>query len=275
MATDEHELTVLQWRTERMERLRTNERSWLGLVGLYWLKEGKNTFGSGPSCAFLLPAPAPALAGVFHFVNGEVTVTPEPGVEITCNGDELPSRALLDDQQEQPDFLRMGRFILVVLNRGESTLVRVWDADHPARAEFTGLNFYPYRPEYRVLARYEGYAPFKMVRQKDIIGEVSDFKMIGYITFQLGGREHRLDVEDAGDGFFVAFRDATNSKATYPGGRYMLTGKPENGWVMIDFNKAYNMPCAYTLYATCTLPPTDNRLAIPIEAGEQKYKDDH
>lgn len=256
-------------------RLRTNERSWLGLAGLYWLKEGRNTFGSDPSCSFVLPAPAPALAGAFHFVNGEVTVTSEPGVEMTCNGGDLPSRGLLDDQQEQPDFLGMGRFILVLLKRGESTLVRVWDIEHPARAEFTGLNFYAYKPEYRVVAKYVGYAPFKLVRQKDIIGEVSDFKMIGYVTFQWEGKEHRLDVEDAGDGFFVAFRDATNSKTTYPGGRYMLTGKPEDGQVVIDFNKAYNMPCAYTLYATCTLPPMENRLSIPIEAGEQKYKDDH
>ncbi|MFZ5881150.1 MAG: DUF1684 domain-containing protein [Chloroflexota bacterium] len=275
MTTDEHELAVLKWREERAERLRTNERSWLGLVGLYWLKEGDTSFGSGPSCGFLLPTPAPAQAGVFHFSKGEVRLTPEPGVEITCNGGDLPSRALLDDQQEQPDFLRMGRFILVVLKRGESTLVRVWDAEHPARAEFAGLNFHPYKPEYRVTARYEGYAPFKLVRQKDIIGEVSDFKMIGFVTFQLGGKEHRLDVEDAGDGLFVAFRDASNAKTTYPGGRYMLTGKPENGQVVIDFNKAFNMPCAYTLYATCTLPPQENRLSVPVDAGEQKYKDDH
>lgn len=258
-----------------MERLRTNERSWLGLAGLFWLKDGDNSFGSDPACSFVLPASAPNRAGVFHFEKGAVTVAAEPGVEMTCNGDSLPSRALLDDQQEHPDFLRVGSFILVVLIRGESTLVRVWDVNHPARAEFQGLNFYPYKPEYRVVAKYEGYAPFKLVSQKDIIGEVSDFKMIGYVTFQWDGREQRLDVEDAGDGLFVAFRDATNSKKTYPGGRYMLTGKPENGQVLIDFNKAYNMPCAYTLYATCTLPPMENRLSIPIEAGEQIYKDDH
>ncbi|MBI5297100.1 MAG: DUF1684 domain-containing protein [Chloroflexi bacterium] len=275
MATDEHELAVLKWREERMERLRTNERSWLGLAGLFWLKDGDNSFGSDPACSFVLPASAPNRAGVFHFEKGAVTVTAESGVEMTCNGDSLPSRALLDDQQEHPDFLRVGSFILVVLIRGESMLVRVWDVNHPARAEFQGLNFYPYKPEYRVVAKYEGYAPFKLVSQKDIIGEVSDFKMIGYVTFQWDGRQQRLDVEDAGDGLFVAFRDATNSKKTYPGGRYMLTGKPENGQVLIDFNKAYNMPCAYTLYATCTLPPMENRLSIPIEAGEQIYKDDH
>lgn len=275
MLTNEHELAVMKWREERELRLRSNEKSWLVLSGLHWLKEGANTFGSDPDCAFVLPVSAPKHAGTFMFGDGAVTVRVEAGVEMTCNEGEVPSRALLDDQQENPDFLRMGQFIFVVLKRGTSTLIRVWDIDHPARAEFSGLNFYPYKPEYRMVARYEGYAPFKLVRQKDIIGETYDNKMLGQVIFTQGGKEYRLDAEDAGDGLFIAFRDATNAKTTYAGGRYLLTDKPENGQVIIDFNRAYNMPCAYTMYATCGLPSNENRLQIPIEAGEQKYKDDH
>ncbi len=265
----------MNWREERAERLRTNQQSWLGLAGLFWLKEGANTFGSDPGCNFVLPASAPKRAGVFYFKDGLVTAQAEPKVKITCNEGELPSGALRDDQQDEPDFLSVGRLILVVIKRGESTLIRVWDIDHPLRKAFSGLNFYPYKPEYRLAAKYTGYAPFKIVRQKDIIGEINDSKMIGYATFQWEGKEYRLEAEDAGDGLFVAFRDKTNATTTYAGGRYMATEKPQDGQVVIDFNKAYNMPCAYTLYATCTLPHLDNRLPIPIEAGEQKYQDDH
>ena len=275
MSNNEHELAVMKWREEREERLRTSERSWLVLVGLFWLKEGANSFGSDPACDFVLPPSAPQKAGAFHFKDGQVTLKLEPGVTASCNDGELPARPLLDDQQEQPDFLRMGQLILVVLKRGTSTLIRVWNVDHPARAEFSGLNFYPYKPEYRIVAKYEGYAPFKMVRQKDIIGETYDNKMLGQVVFTRDGKEYRLDAEDAGDGLFIAFRDATNAKTTYAGGRYLLTDKPENGQVVVDFNRAYNMPCAYTMFATCGLPPAENRLPISVEAGEQKYKDDH
>jgi uncharacterized protein (DUF1684 family) len=163
-----------------------------------------------------------------------------------------------------------------VLRRGHSTLVRLWDIDHPARKEFSGLNFYPYKPEYRLEARYDGYAPYKLVKQQDIIGEVHDTKMIGCVTFAWQGKEVRLDAEDAGTGgLFIAIRDETNGKTTYAGGRYLLTDRPENGKVILDFNKVYNMPCAYTVYATCGLPTPGNRLPFAIEAGEMKYKDDH
>jgi uncharacterized protein (DUF1684 family) len=122
---------------------------------------------------------------------------------------------------------------------------------------------------------YTGYAPFKIIQQKDIIGEVSDRKMIGYATFDWQGKQFRLDAEDGGNGLFIAFRDQTNLESTYAGGRYLLTEKPQDGRVVLDFNKAYNMPCAYTLYATCGLPTLNNRLPIPIEAGEKKYANDH
>jgi uncharacterized protein (DUF1684 family) len=276
MSKRDFEAEVMQWRAERAERLRTSEKSWLGLAGLYWLKEGDNTFGSDPKCDFVLPASAPKKAGVFQFKYSLVYLKAEKGVAMTCNGGALPSEALNDDQKENPDFLELGSLILVVLRRGHSTLVRLWDIDHPARKEFSGLNFYPYKPEYRLEARYDGYAPYKLVKQQDIIGEVHDTKMIGCVTFAWQGKEVRLDAEDAGTGgLFIAIRDETNGKTTYAGGRYLLTDRPENGKVILDFNKVYNMPCAYTVYATCGLPTPGNRLPFAIEAGEMKYKDDH
>jgi|WetSurMetagenome_2_1015567.scaffolds.fasta_scaffold17235_3 uncharacterized protein len=275
MPNNELEASVLKWREERTERLRTNEKSWLNLAGLFWLKEGENTFGSDPACNFVLPPDTPKKAGTFIFADGQVTVRAEPEVQITRNHSQLPSQPLRDDQQDDPDYLFLSHYILVVIVRGGSTLIRLWDIDNPARKAFTGLNFYPYRPEYCFTAKYTGYAPYKTVMTEDIIGEVHDSRMIGYAIFEWEGKKYRLDAEDGGDGLFFAFRDKTNAKTTYAGGRYLVTEKPQNEEVVIDFNRAYNMPCAYALYATCGLPSTDNHLPIPIEAGEKKYADDH
>src|SRR5512133_3435212 len=115
------EADILKWREERAARLRDNEKSWLGLAGLYWLKEGNNTFGSDRSCDFVLPPSAPQQAGIFKFKSGDVTLEAAPNVKITCNGVELPQRILLDDQEDEPDFLFLDNFILVVIKRGKST----------------------------------------------------------------------------------------------------------------------------------------------------------
>jgi uncharacterized protein (DUF1684 family) len=277
MATTENEfeIDVMKWREERVERLRTSEKSWLGLAGLFWLKEGNNTFGSDRSCNFVLPSTAPKKAGVFNLKNDLVTIRPDLNVKISCNGGDLPHRPLRDDQQDEPDFLYLANLIMVVIKRGKSTLIRLWDIDHPLRKAFSGLNFFPYKPEYRITAQYTGYEPFKLVRQEDIIGETHDTKMIGTAFFEWEGKQFRLDAEDGGDGLFIAFKDKTNLDATYAGGRYLQTEKPQNGQVVLDFNKAYNMPCAYTLYATCTLATPENRLPIAIEAGEKKFQDRH
>ncbi len=276
MATKNYEAEVLEWREERAKRLRDTEKSWLGLAGLYWLKEGNNTFGSDPKSNFVFPASAPRKAGVFVFKNNQVTIKAEPGVTMTCNEGELPRRPLCDDQQDNPDFIRFGSLIMVVIKRGNSTLIRLWDIEHPLRKTFSGLNFFPYQPEYRLVAQYTGYAPYKLVRQEDIIGEIQEAKMLGTVTFELAGKSYSLDAEDGGEGqLFIAFKDQTNAKTTYAGGRYLLTGKLDHGQVVLDFNQAYNMPCAYTLYATCTLSTPENRLPIAIEAGEKKYQEQH
>ena len=271
MANNEFEAAVLKWREERAERLRTNEKSWLGLAGLFWLKEGKNTFGNASTCDFVLPNCTARKAGAFIFKGGQVSVEVEPGVKVTCNGEAIPSRPLQDDETDKPDFLLVDHLILVLIRRGESTLIRAWDIDHPLRKNFKGLNFFPYKPEFRLLAKYNGYAPYKIVKQEDIIGEIRDRKMLGYVTFQLDGNEYRLDAEDGGEGLFIAFRDKTNGATTYAGGRYLLTEKLDKDQVVIDFNRSYNMACAYTVYAACDLSTPENRLPIAIEAGEMKY----
>jgi len=83
--------------------------------------------------------------------------------------------------------------------------------------------------------------------------------MIGIAIFEWEGKQYSLDAEDAGDGLFIAFKAKNNAYTTYAGGRYLQTERPQNGQVVLDFNKAFNMPCSYTLYATCTLATPENR----------------
>ncbi len=272
---DPIESAVLKWREERAEFLRTQKKSWLCLAALYWPKSGSNTFGSDPACDFVLPSGAPRQAGILHFKSDQVRLEAAPGVEMNCNGGPLPYGPLRDDQQDEPDYIYFGRFVLVVLQRGSATLIRLWDAECSNQKAFSGLNFYPYKPEFRIQAKYFGYAPCKFVKQSDIIGEIVETKMIGYVTFKMSGKNCRLEVEDAGDGLFIAFRDETNAKTTYAGGRYLVTEKPQGDLLTIDFNRAFNPPCAYTIFATCVLPPPENIIHFPLEAGEKKYKDDH
>ena len=271
MTIDANVAAVMKWREDRLERLRSNEKSWFGLAGLFWLKEGENTFGSDPTCEIVLPSPAPKRAGVFNFQDSLVTVTMAPGVKLTHNGGNPPLRPLRDDQQDDPDYLYLSRWIFVVIKRGASTLIRMWDIEHPERKALTGLNFYPYGPGYRLIAEYTGYASSKVVRTEDKIGEIHDNQMIGFITFDWEGKKYRLDAEAEEDGLFITFRDKTAGVTTYGGGRFLRTDRPQNGQVVVDFNKAYNMPCAYTPYATCSMPCQENQLPIPIEAGEKKY----
>ena len=192
---------------------------------------------------------------------------------MTCNGKTPPTRPLRNDTEENPDFLEMGRLIFVVLLRAKFLLVRVWDRENPARLDFKGLNWFPYNHEYCVTARYTPYAPFVSIQREDIIGVTHERKLVGQAEFQ--GQEITLEAEEADEGLFFSFSDKTSGDATYPGGRYLISEKPEEGHVVIDFNKAYNMPCAYVVYATCGLPILANRLDIPIEAGEMKFKEEH
>jgi uncharacterized protein len=274
-ARRQRETDVLKWREERAKRLKENEKSWFGLIGLFWLDKGENTFGSDPTNKFILPPFAPKKAGSFFCTGDQVTIKPAPDVEITCNGGPLPTQPLHNDMEEHPDFLEMGRLVFVVLLRGKSLLIRVWDRENPARLEFKGLNWYPYNPEFCVTARYTPYAPFVAVQREDIIGVTHERKLLGQASFNLKGQQVTLEAEEGEEGLFFSFSDKTSGDTTYPGGRYLISEKPEEGHVLIDFNKAYNMPCAYVVYATCGLPILANRMDIPIEAGEKKFKDEH
>jgi uncharacterized protein len=255
-AATSYQTEIEQWRRNREEGLK-RDGGWLSVAGLFWLHEGANPFGKDPANEIALPD-GPAKAGAFELHNGKVTVKMDGATK------ELWPDSL--------DVAKVGRLSLFVIKRSEKYGIRLKDPESEYRREFKGIESYPAKEEYRVTAKWVA-APQKMPIL-NIIGQTESVDSPGYAVFQLHGHEYHLrpylETADAKELFYV-FRDQTSAKETYGAGRFFYSGMPENGSVVIDFNKAYNPPCAFTPYATCPLPPPENKLDVRIEAGEKKY----
>jgi uncharacterized protein len=264
------------FRKERVDSLK-KEDGWLTLVGLYWLKPGENRFGSDPGNPVILPrGKAPAVAGVLTREGDQVRVTVEPGVALTANGKEITPGVpteLKVDAEGKPTLLQLGSLNFFVIKRGDRLGVRIKDKESPALASFKGLDAYPIRPEWRVVARFEPYKD-KKIAIANILGQVDDNPSPGAVVFDWQGKTYRIDALEGSPegGLFLLFGDKTNGKETYGAGRFLDTDPPKDGKVVVDFNTAYNPPCAFTAFATCPLPPAQNKLAVAIEAGEKDFK---
>jgi uncharacterized protein (DUF1684 family) len=254
---------VQQWRDQRRARL-TSEDGWLALVGLYWLHEGVNDI--------TLPVHPPATAR-FVLQNGRVTLPPNPQL-----GVQSPMVLRDDTDPSGPTIVRAGTLNFQAIKRadvkGDRFGIRVKDSENEARKNFKGLDYFPVNPAFRVQAHFELYQPAKKIPITNVLGMTSDETSPGALVFTLGGKSWRIDpiLEQGEKDLFIIFKDATSGKETYGAARYMYAHPPDaNGNTVVDFNKAYNPPCVFTPYATCPLPPPQNRLPIRIEAGEKKY----
>jgi uncharacterized protein (DUF1684 family) len=258
------------WRLDREKQLKA-EGGWLTVTGLFWLKPGVNSFGAGASNDIVLPSPAPPQAGSLVLDSGRITVAVLPGVPVTLGGNPVTRMQLRSDAGgAAPDVLALGALTLQVIERGGRLAVRLNDGNSAARREFKGLTWYPVNPEYRVTARFTPYdQPVTMI-VPSIIGVDERMASPGFVSFELAGKRLRLDpiLEPGEARLFFIIRDATSGRTTYGGGRFLYADPPKDGRVVLDFNKAQSPPCAFTPYATCPLPPPQNRLPISIEAGE-------
>jgi uncharacterized protein (DUF1684 family) len=264
--------SVLHQRAERDKHMIVNPLNWLALCGLFWLEEGENSFGSGPSNRIVLPESLPARAGVFTLMEKNVYLT-QYFEGLTINGKRHEVRALLSDRDGNPDTIAVGSISLRILQRGDRFLVRAWDRDSQAVKDFKGLKYYPVKPEYCVTASYTAYDPPMQRKTFDVIGSERVSEFPGWVKFTLDGNPYRLEAEDSDDELLLNFTDLTKLDDTYPGGRYITVPKPTSSEITLDFNLAINWPCAYTSFATCPLPPSENRLGVRIEAGELRYHD--
>jgi len=265
---------IEQWRAKREERLKA-DGGWLTVAGLFWLHEGDNSVGSDPGSDVLLPeGSAPAKAGTIEFHGGKAVIAMDPAAGATVRGEPIGSMELKADTSGSPDVVSLGSLTFYVIQRGDRYGIRMKDLNSRFRKEFTRLGWFPVKESYRVTARFVPHDTPAEISVPNILGTVEKMPSPGYVEFAIDGRPQRLDpvIEDPADPvLFFIFKDATNGKETYAPGRFLYAEMPADGKVVLDFNKAYNPPCVFTPYATCPLPPEQNRLAIPIEAGELMY----
>ena len=272
---EEYEKSILKWRQEVDGNLR-RENGWLALAGLFWLRKGINDIGSAPNSDILLPSRAPAKLGTFMFDGNNVTLNVELDTPVEVNDVQTKIARLDTDEEDVPSFITFGDMRMVVVRRSKGVGIRLWDNTREERRTFPPREWYPVKEEFHIPATYTRYKQMKIVKMPDILGAVQDEPIHGYVTFEINGKKHELIASEEPDHrLFIQFMDLTNGNSTYPSGRYHYTDAyEERGPFFIDFNKAYNLPCAFTEYATCTFPPQENHLKIAIEAGEI-YKPHH
>ena len=272
------------WRAEREKEIAAPD-GWLTLIALEWLKPGVNSFGSGPDNQVRINAKAPAHVGLLT-VSGKTVqlLSPASGFPPDLLLDGKPAReGLLSADDDHPSTLTWHGLSLIVLPRGGRYALRVKDADAPARAQFHGLRWYAPDLHFAVEARWTPNSPPHTLRIPTAIGTILDLAAPGVAEFTINGKTLRLEpvLESPQDKtLFFILRDTTSQSTTYQAGRFLRTefpdrGLAEPGTVILDFNQLYNPPCAYTPYATCPLPPDQNRLPVALEAGEQRYADSH
>jgi uncharacterized protein (DUF1684 family) len=264
-----YEGSIYAWRADREARLKAEE-GWLSLSGLFWLDEGENKVGSRVGDRVQLPPGFPESAGTLLRNGSSVTFRALGGSGVRLNGRAAPPVAALQtDKSGKPDVLEIGRLRLHVIERGAKLGVRMKDPESEARTHFRGLDWFPVKEEWRVDAKFIS-RPRKVVFDAQA-GDRQEYDSPGYVEWSRAGQTLRLTpVIEEGQLFFV-FRDATSGKSTYGAARFIYAEMPKDGRVTVDFNKAYNPPCVFTPYATCPLPPRENRLPVAVEAGEKMY----
>jgi len=270
MANEDYINSIKKWHEERETILR-RENGWLALSGLFWLRKGTNLVGADPECDILLPKRAPLKMGTFEFDGNNVTLNIDADISVEVNGTVTRSALLDTDEDDIPSFITFNDIRMVVVRRSKGVGIRVWDNTRDVRRTFPPRDWYPVKEEYRIPATYTRYGQMRIVKMPDILGAVQDEQIHGYVSFELHGQGYELIASELPDHrLFIQFMDLTNGHPTYPSGRYYYTDAYEEGKpFFIDFNKAYNLPCAFTDYATCTFPPPENHLKVAIEAGER------
>jgi uncharacterized protein (DUF1684 family) len=260
------------WRAQRVERLKA-PGGWLSLIGLHWLKDGANSVGSAKGNDIVL-AKGPAKLGTITLKDGKATIALDAKAGATIDGKPAQAAELLDDAHEHPTTVAFGSASFHVIDRNGKKALRVKDSEAKTRTGFKGIDYFPIDPSWRVEAKFEEFKPAHSLEIPTVLGTVDKMTVPGKVTFTRDGKNYTLlpvlETADAKELWFI-FADRTSGKETYGAARFLYADLPKDGKVTVDFNKAYNPPCAFTPYATCPLAPPENRLDLRVTAGEKKY----
>ncbi|MFT4603602.1 MAG: hypothetical protein ACI9W4_000317 [Rhodothermales bacterium] len=268
-----HEADIQAWRAWRLADL-TSEDSWLTLIGYHWVGAVPVSVGSAERASITLPR-GPQLVGTFFQSDGALLFEAKEGVTVIADSVTLAEAVPVFNPDGSAVIFRVEAMSWLVRDFQDRLAVRVRDNRALLRTEFPGIEHYPVNSEWRLHARYEPYDPPKRFPVAIFTGGDDLEESPGRVIFEAAGTEYSLDVTDTSDtGYFVIFADDTNGNGSYPAGRYVWFDKPvgaRSGPVVLDFNKAYNPPCAFTEYATCPLPPRSHRIAAEVDAGELTF----
>jgi uncharacterized protein (DUF1684 family) len=271
------EKDVMDWRSARVARLRKPD-GWLSLVGLHWVEPGVHQVGMANANDIQLRT-GPAKLGTLTLKDGKATLKPDPAAGVTIDGKPVTGEvALLSDattDEKGPTIVSFnkGTANFQVIERSGRFALRVKDANAPTRTGFVGIDYFDADPAWRFNARFEPHPKGKTIQIASVINTIDPMVNSGTVSFQKDGKTYKLEVIDEGDGaLFLIYSDRTNGKTTYGAGRFLYAEPVKNGMTVVDFNKSYNPPCVFTHYATCPLPPPENRLDLTINAGEKSYR---
>lgn len=277
-AADDYAQQIEAWRAARVERLKA-PGSWLSLVGLHWLAPGENTVGSAADNRIVF-AKGPAHLGTVTLApDNTVTLKLLPDTGATIDGKPGTTAVLIDDGQADAEAtnVQVGTLAFHLIERGGRRALRATDTEAETRTHFLGLESFPTDASWRIEARWEPFDAPRTLDMANVIGAIEHQPVTGRAVFERNGQRYALTpIKDGNEpGLFFVFADKTSGKQTYFGARFLKAEAPKDGKVTLDFNKAYNPPCAFTPYATCLLAPAENRLKLAVTAGELKYRGSH
>jgi uncharacterized protein (DUF1684 family) len=266
--------SIETWRAGRLERLQ-RPAGWLSLVGMHWIEEGSTRVGTNPKFTTRLAVGPDELGTLILQKDGSLLFQPMPDAGVLIDGQPATAPVnLVPDSVGEPTVVgfNKGDASFIVIKRGDKYALRVRDALAPTRTQFTGIDIFPVDPQWRFKAKFTPHPPGQTIDIVNILSMVEPMANPGTLTFEKDGKSYTLEAIDEGDGqYFIVFADGTSGHESYPAARFVYADPAgPDGTTILDFNKAYNPPCAFTQFSTCPTPPLSNRLPLRIEAGEKK-----
>ena len=267
------------WRVKRLDAI-AGPDGWSTLAGLFWLDSAKYSIGSAASNTIVLPADhTPTTFGILTRADSAFVFRAAKGVQVMVDSALVDSVRVTSDKGTNPTVIRSGSVTYRVIERVGRYALRVKDSSYLLRRDFKGLEYFPLDTSMRLLARLVPHATPRTLRILNVIGQTDEYRSPGMLEFTIAGKPYHLTASFEGTDttqYFVIFRDQTSRETTYPAGRFMYATPVDGaGYTILDFNRAFNPPCAFTPFATCPLPPAENAMKVAITAGEKRYAGPH
>jgi uncharacterized protein (DUF1684 family) len=266
----EAQMETEAWRAKHEADYR---REWSTIAGLHFLDQGSHTAGSAPTNEIVLPPSAPPTLGTFVLQGESVRFEPEAGTKVQLRGQAVAAPVVLkDDGAADADELVLGDVRMVIHRSGPRKTLRVWDPDGPLAKGFQGFRWFEIQPAYRVVARFIPDAAPRVARVVNTFGDLDEYATEGVVEFTLNGSTLRLrPFTTRPTRFYFVFKDTSSGNETYEAARFLYADLRDDGTTVLDFNQAYNPPCAFNPYTTCPIPLPENRLGVKVLAGERAY----